>query len=123
MAVLKAGAEPLEGPATFLEPFGALVRRSEGKHALQRSTTGLLSDLSRKTAAGMVRALPGTNDQRLREFLTNTAWEAGEMDRLRIAHRVEHAAAGDGVRVVDDTGMSYDQMLCFDPKSRTGARL
>ncbi len=44
MAVLKAGAVPLEGPATFLEPFGALVRRSESKHASERYTTGLLSE-------------------------------------------------------------------------------
>jgi len=106
MAIIKAGAEPLLGLAAFLEPFSALVRRSESKHALERYTTGLLSDLPRKTAAGMDRALPGTNDQRLREFLTNTAWDAREMDRLRIAHRVKHATAGDGVLIVDDTGIA-----------------
>ena len=106
MAIRKAGAEPLPGLASFLEPFSEVVRRTESKHALERYTTGLLSDLSRKTAAGMGRALPETNDQRLQEFLTNTAWEAGEMDRLRIAHMVEHASVGDGVLVVDDTGIA-----------------
>ncbi len=106
MAILKAGAEPLLGLAAFLQPFSALVRRSESKHALERYTTGLLSDLPRKTAAQMGRSLPGTNDQRLREFLTNTAWDAGEMDRLRIAHMVKHAAAGDGVLILDDTGIA-----------------
>jgi len=106
MAIIKAGAEPLAELAAFLEPFAELVRRSESKHALERYTTGLLSDLSRKTATGMGRALPGTNDQRLREFLTNTAWDAGEMDRLRIAHMVKHAAAGDGVLILDDTGIA-----------------
>ena len=106
MAMQKAGAAPLEGPATFLRPFSALVRRSESQHALERYTTGLLSDLSRKTAAGMGRALPGTNDQRLREFLSNTVWDAGAMDRLRIAHMLAHASVGDGVLVVDDTGVA-----------------
>jgi SRSO17 transposase len=106
MAIRKAGAEPLEGLAAFLGPFGALVRRSESKHALERYTTGLLSDLTSKTAAQMGRSLPGTNDQRLQEFLTNTAWEAGEMDRLRIAHMLDHASVGDGVLVVDDTGIA-----------------
>ena len=106
MAIRKAGAEPLAGLAAFLQPFSALVRRSESKHALERYSTGLLSDLSRKTAAGMGRALPGTNDQRLREFLTNTAWAAVEMDRLRIAHMVKHAAVGEGVLIVDDTGIA-----------------
>jgi len=80
--------------------------RKESKHALERYTTGLLSDLPRKTAAGMGRALPGTNDQRLREFLTNTAWDAREMDRLRIAHMAKYATAGDGVLIVDDTGIA-----------------
>jgi len=106
MVIFKAGAEPLLGLAAYLKPFSALVRRSESKHALERYTTGLLSDLSRKTASDIGRALPGTNDQRLREFLTNTTWDAREMDRLRIAHMAKHATAGDGVLVVDDTGVA-----------------
>ena len=106
MAIRKAGAEPLAELAAFLEPFSQVVRRTESKHALERYTTGLLSDIPRKTAAGMGRTMPGTNDQRLQEFLTNTAWEAGEMNSLRIAHMLEHASVGDGVLVVDDTGIA-----------------
>ncbi len=106
MAIRKAGAKPLAELAAFLEPFSEVVRRSESKHALERYTTGLLSDLSRKTAAQMGHALPGTNDQRLQEFLTNTAWDAREMNRLRIAHMVRHASGGEGVLVVDDTGIA-----------------
>jgi SRSO17 transposase len=106
MVIRKAGAEPLPDLAAFLEPFSALVRRSESKHALERYTTGLLSDLPRKTASDMGRALPGTNDQRLREFLTNTAWDSREMDRLRIGQMVKHATVGDGVLIVDDTGFA-----------------
>ncbi len=106
MVIFKAGAEPLLGLAAYLKPFIALVRRSESKHALERYTTGLLSDIPRKTASDMGRALPGTNDQRLREFLTNTAWDSREMDRLRIDQMVKHATAGDGVLIVDDTGFA-----------------
>ncbi len=106
MVIHKAGAEPLLGLAVFLEPFSALVRRKESKHALERYTTGLLSDLSRKTAAGMGRSLPGTDYQQLQEFLTNTAWDSQEMDRLRIAYMVNHASAGGGVLIVDDTGFA-----------------
>ena len=106
MAIYKAGAEPLAGLAAFLEPFADFVRRKESRHSLERYTTGLLSDLPRKTATGMGRALPETNNQRLQEFLTNSAWEAEGMDRLRIAHMLEHASAGDGVLVVDDTGFA-----------------
>jgi SRSO17 transposase len=104
MAIPKAGPEPLTDLSEFLEPFGALVRRSESRETMERYATGLLSDLSRKTAADMGRALPGTNDQRLQELLTNTAWDFGAMDRLRIAHMLRHASVGSGALVVDDTG-------------------
>ncbi len=106
MAIIKAGSEPLAELAAFLQPFGKLLYRKENRHALERYTTGLLSDVTRKTAAGMGCALPGTNDQRLLEFLTGSDWEAAEMDRLRIAQMLAHASAGAGVLVVDDTGFA-----------------
>lgn len=105
MAVPKAGLEPLVDLSAFLEPFGKLVRRSESREAMERYATGLLADLDRKTAAGIGRSLPRTNAQRLQEFLTNTAWDAEEMDRLRIEHMLEHASVGAGVVVIDDTGI------------------
>jgi len=105
MAVPKAGLEPLVDLGAFLEPFGELVRRAESREAMERYATGLLADLDRKTAAGIGRSLPGTNAQRIQEFLTNTAWDAGKMDRLRIGHMLEHAAVGAGVVVIDDTGI------------------
>lgn len=106
MVIHKAGAEPLAGLGAFLEPFSELLRRKAGKHALERYTTGLLSDLSRKTAADIGRALPETDYQRLQEFLTNTAWDFREMDRLRIGQMVKHASVKGGVLIVDDTGFA-----------------
>jgi len=106
MSVPKAGLEPLVDLGAFLEPFGALVRRSESREAMERYATGLLADLDRKTAAGIGRALPGTNAQRVQEFLTNTAWDVREMDRLRIEHMLAHGSVGDGVVVIDDTGIA-----------------
>lgn len=105
MAVIKAGPGPLEDLEAFLEPFAALVRRAESRGALERYTTGLLADLPRKTASDMGRALPGTNGQRLQEFLTRTVWAPVAMDRLRIQHMVAHASVGEGVQVIDDTGL------------------
>jgi len=106
MPILKAGTAPLSDLAEFLEPFGALVRRPESRHALERYATGLLTDLGRKTASDIGRAVAGTNSQRLQEFLTNTAWEPHEMDRLRIEHMVAHASVGQGVQIIDDTGFA-----------------
>lgn len=105
MAIPKAGPMPLAELEAFLEPFGGLVRRSESREAMERYATGLLSDLSRKTASDMGRAVPGTNGQRLQEFLTNTPWSSEAMDELRIRYMGEYAAVGDGVVVIDDTGL------------------
>jgi SRSO17 transposase len=106
MAIQKAGAEPLADLAAFLKPFGKLVRFRQSREALERYATGLLSDVGSKTSAGMGRALPETNGQRLQEFLTSTAWDAGEMDRLRIGHMLKRASVGAGVLIIDDTGFA-----------------
>jgi len=106
MAVLKAGPEALDDLAAFLEPFSSLVRRAESRHALERYATGLLSDLTRKTASDIGRAVVGTNSQRLQEFLTRTDWDYKEMDRIRVQHMLEHATAGEGVQIIDDTGFA-----------------
>jgi len=104
--VIKAGLDPLEDLAVFLEPFGSLVRRAQSRHALERYTTGLLADLRRKTASDLGRAVAGTNGQRLQEFLTRTAWDSDAMDRLRVQHMAVQASVGLGVQIIDDTGFA-----------------
>ena len=105
MTIPKAGPDPIPELAAFLEPFAGLVRRAESREALERYATGLLADLPRKTASDLGRALPGTSPQRLQEFLTNTAWDAAAMDKARIALMRERASAGEGIFIVDDTGL------------------
>ncbi|MCH9046194.1 MAG: IS701 family transposase [SAR324 cluster bacterium] len=104
MDIPKSGPGPLANLTSFLEPFAGLVRRSESREAMERYATGLLADLTRKTAADIGRSLPGTSSQRLQEFLTNTDWDAREMNRIRIGRMSELACVGDGVLIVDDTG-------------------
>lgn len=106
MSIPKAGPEPLTDLAAFLEPFAGLVCRSEPRRALERYTTGLLSDLPRKNVSQIGRSLPSTNGQRLQEFLTNTAWEARQMDRIRIDEMLTRASVGEGVLIIDDTGLA-----------------
>ena len=106
MAILKAGTAPLCELAEFLKPFAALVRRAQSRHAMERYATGLLSDLPRKTASDIGRAIAGTNGQRLQELLTRTSWSPKEMDRLRIQHMAAHASVGEGVQIIDDTGFA-----------------
>jgi len=106
VTILKAGTAPLSDLAEFLKPFGALVRRPESRHALERYTTGLLADLQRKTVSDIGRAVAGTDSQRIQEFLTRTKWDSREMDRLRVGHMATHASVGQGVQIVDDTGFA-----------------
>lgn len=105
MAIPKAGPGPLEDLQRFLKPFVGLVRRAASRESMERYTTGLLADMSRKTASDMGRALPGTSGQRLQEFLTRTPWDSRAMDRLRIQQMVSRASVGEGVVVIDDTGL------------------
>ncbi len=104
--VIKAGLDPLADLAVFLEPFGSLVRRAQSRHALERYTTGLLADLRRKTASDLGRAVSGTNGQRLQEFLTRTAWDSEDLDRLRVQQMVAQASGSLGVQIIDDTGFA-----------------
>jgi SRSO17 transposase len=106
MAVPKAGPEPLDDLAVFLGPFAELVLRTESREAMERYTTGLLSDLQHKNASEMGRSLPGTSGQKLQEFLTRTRWDPRAMDRLRIAGMVRDASVGGGALVIDDTGFA-----------------
>jgi SRSO17 transposase len=104
MAIPKSGPDPLLDLATFLEPFGRIVRRSESRVAMERYTTGLLSGVDRKNASELGRSMPGTNGQRLQEFLTRTAWAPWSMDELRLEYMRTYAAVDDGVLIIDDTG-------------------
>jgi SRSO17 transposase len=106
MTILQAGLEPLVDFGQFLAPFGQFLRRSESRNTLERYATGLLSGTSRKTASELGRSLPGTNGQRLQEFLTRTEWDPGQMDQLRIKQMRAHACVGNGVLVIDDTGFA-----------------
>ena len=74
MTMLKVAASPLGNLEEFLKPFCSLALRPESRHAMERYTTGLLSDLRRKSASDMGRAVAGSNSQRLWDFLTCAVW-------------------------------------------------
>jgi hypothetical protein len=70
----------------FLGAFQVRFRRPEGRAALERYTTGLLTELPTKNGDTIAQAMPGTSAQRLQEFLTRL---------FRISRaRVEGACAG-----------------------------
>src|SRR5437016_2636816 len=87
----------------FLATFQVRFRRPEGKAALERYLTGLLTELPNKNCDTMAEAVPGTNEQRLQEFLTNMQWDEQDLNRQRVAKMIAEATVGNGVLLFDDT--------------------
>lgn len=99
-------ASPAELPELreFLGAFQVRFRRPEGRQALERYTTGLLTEIPNKNGDTIAQAVPGTSAQRLQEFLPNMQWDEEDLNRQRVAKMLAEASMGDGVLVFDDTG-------------------
>ena len=101
----KASPYPLPELAEYLKPYRHHFYRVESYQALERYATGLLADIKRKTCSGIAEAVAGTSSQSLQEFLTNTRWDRGAMDKQRVQGLVAEATAGDGALVFDDVSI------------------
>ena len=99
-----AGPAELPELKAFLASFQVRFRRSEGRDALERYTTGLLTELPIKNCDTIAQAVPGTSEQRLQEFLTHMQWDEEDLNRQRVQKMIAEASVGDGVVVLDDTG-------------------
>src|ERR671930_1895524 len=99
-------ASPAELPElqAFLAAFQVRFRRPEGRAALERYMTGLLTELPNKNGDTIAQAVPGTSAQRLQEFLTNMQWDEEDLNRQRVQKMSAEVTRGDGVLIVDDTG-------------------
>jgi SRSO17 transposase len=99
-------ASPAEWPELqeFLASFQVRFRRPEGRQALERYTTGLLTEVPNKNCDTLAQAVPGTSAQRLQEFLTHRQWDEEDLNRQRVQKRTAEATHGEGVLVFDDTG-------------------
>jgi SRSO17 transposase len=99
-------ASPAELPEVqeFLGAFQVRFRRPEGRDALERYTTGLLTELPTKNCDTIAQAVPGTSAQRLQEFLTNMQWDEEDLNRQRAQKMIAEATGGEGVLLIDDTG-------------------
>jgi SRSO17 transposase len=103
---VQASPDELPELKEFLGTFQVRFRRPEGRPALERYTTGLLTELPNKNCDTMAEAVPGTSAQRLQEFLTNMQWDEHDLNRQRVQKMMTEATLGDGVLVFDDTGFA-----------------
>jgi hypothetical protein len=58
----------------LLAAFRVRFRPLEGVKALERYTTGLLTELPNKNCRTLAQAIPWTSEQCLQGFLTNMQW-------------------------------------------------
>src|SRR5215510_12650164 len=103
---VQASSAALPELQALLAGFQVRFRWPEGRAALERYTTGLLTELPNKNGDTIAQAVPRTSAQRLQEFLTNMQWEEEDLNRQRVQQMIAEASMGDGVLVVDDTGFS-----------------
>lgn len=99
-----AGPTELPELHEFWASFQVRFRRPEGRNALERYTTGRLTEVPNKNCDTLAHAVPGTTEQRLQEFLTNMYWDEEDLNRQRVQQMTAEATRDDGVLVFDDTG-------------------
>ena len=101
-----APASALPELAEFLGPFHVQFRRSEGRRALERYLTGLLTEHPNKNCDTLASVIPGTSEQRLQGLLTSMDWDEDDLNRQRVQSRLRLPTEGDGVLIFDDTGFA-----------------
>src|SRR5436309_12025269 len=102
----QAPLEPMPQLAEFLTPFHVHFLRSEGRHALDRYLTGLLTELPNKNCDTIAASIPGTSEQQLQGLLTTTAWDEQDLNGQRVRRMTRLPGEGDGVLIFDDTGFA-----------------
>jgi SRSO17 transposase len=101
-----APAEPMPELADFLAPFRVHFARSEGRHALERYLTGLLTQYPNKNCDTLAQVVPGTSEQSLQGLLTAMNWDHDDLNRQRVQHLLSLPTEGDAVLIFDDTGFA-----------------
>ena len=97
-------------------------RRPESAEALERYTTGLLTELPNKNGDTIAQAVPSTSEPRLHEFLTNMQRDEADLNRQRVQKMVAEATTNDGVLVLDDTGFPKPGKTSVGAPGSTRAR-
>jgi SRSO17 transposase len=101
-----APSTPLPELAEFLAPFRVHFKRSEGRQALERYLTGLLTEHPNKNCDTIAQVIPGTSEQRLQGLLTTIDWDEDDLNRQRVQTMLPLPSEGDGVLIFDDTGFA-----------------
>lgn len=93
---------------TFFEKFDSLWSRPNQSQGFRAYAAGLLSEAHRKNIEAMNAKMIAPDYQSLHHFLTETPWDAEEVNRRRLELLLTNrrtAARPDGVLIIDDSGV------------------
>lgn len=90
----------------YAAPFARLFQRSEQFRQGQIYLHGLLLDGERKSIEPMSRRVPDGDEQQLQQFISQSPWDAGPVQRAYRGRMAAELAEPDGVIVLDDTGFA-----------------
>jgi len=93
---------PIPELAEYLRPFREHFYRCESLHTLERFATGLLSNLQRKSGAGVAQAVADLSEGAAYRLMAETEWDEAAFNRQRVGTMLAGWVAGDGVLVVDE---------------------
>ena len=104
--IAQAPEAPLPELAEFLEEFHPQFARSEGREALERYLTGLLTEHPNKNCDTIAQVVPGTSEQRLQGLLTAMRWDQDDLNEQRIRKMLTLPNEPDAVLIFADTGFA-----------------
>jgi len=102
----QAPTDPLPELMEFLAPFKVHFSRRESWEALERYSTGLLTEHPNKNCDTMAAIVPGTSEQSLQGLLTEMVWDEKDLSGQRVRQMLSLGTEGDGALVFDDTGFA-----------------
>lgn len=102
----QAPTDPLPELMEFLAPFKVHFSRRESWEALERYSTGLLTEHPNKNCDTMAAIVPGTSEQSLQGLLTEMVWDENDLSGQRVRQMLSLGTEGDGALVFDDTGFA-----------------
>ena len=103
----QAPSTPLPELAEFLAPFRVHFQRSEGRQALERYLTGLLTEHPNKNCDTLAQVVPGTSEQRLQGLLTTIDWDEQDLNRRRVRPKLNVAVRSMRFSCYAATGNPY----------------
>ncbi len=104
--IAQAGSDPDPELDAFMNAFRVTFHRRESRETAERYLTGLLSEHPNKNCETIAEIIPNTHAQSLQGLLTEMVWNAEDLNRQRVEKMVTETGEGDGVLILDDTGVA-----------------